>query len=192
VSDDPYLYPDSHVLRNKLGITDPKMLDAMERQLVADRISQGPPTGNFDLVHLRAIHKHLFQDIYEWAGELRTVEIAKSGHQFQFRRYIATGLADVHRRLLERNCLRGLTSKEFSRNAAEIVGDINYAHPFREGNGRVQLQYLKQVARQAGHSIDLTLFPSQGWIEASRASHEGNYDAFAQVIFGALSPDATK
>ena len=67
MSPDPYLYPGTLVLRNKLGITHPKALDAMERQLVADRISQGAPDGDFDLAHLRAIHKHLFQDIYDWA-----------------------------------------------------------------------------------------------------------------------------
>src|SRR5690606_15090999 len=49
------------------------------------------PSGSFDLKHLRAIHRHLFQDVYDWAGELRTVEIFKGGSQFQFRQYIATG-----------------------------------------------------------------------------------------------------
>jgi len=66
---------------------------------VGDRIAQGAPLGTFDLAHLRAIHRHLFQDIYDWAGELRTVEIYKGGSQFQFRRYIPTGMTDMHRRL---------------------------------------------------------------------------------------------
>lgn len=134
---DPYVYPGTSTLRNKLGIVDPGSLDAAERQIVTVRTRQGVPHGDFDMAHLRAIHRHLFQDIYDWAGELRTVEISKAGHQFQFRTYITTGLADVHRRLIERNYLRGLTSEQFSRHAAEIVGDVNYVHPFREGNGRV-------------------------------------------------------
>jgi cell filamentation protein len=95
VSDDPYTEPGCAVLRNKLGIRTATLLDASERRLVTQRAIEGIPKGRFDLVHLRAIHRHLFQDIYDWAGEIRTVEIAKVGHQFQFRRYIETGMADV-------------------------------------------------------------------------------------------------
>ena len=68
--DDPYLYPGTPVLRNKLGLTDPDQFDQMERRLVTQRIAEGVPTGVFDLAHLRAIHHHLFQDVYDWAGEL--------------------------------------------------------------------------------------------------------------------------
>ncbi len=88
---DPYVYPGTHVLRNRLGITDARKLDRIERRLVGDRIAEGVPLGSFDLAHLRAIHRHLFQDVYDWAGELRTVEIFKGGNQFQFRQYIPTG-----------------------------------------------------------------------------------------------------
>jgi cell filamentation protein len=86
-SDDPYVYPGTQTLRNRLDITNPKELSRVERSLVTDRIAQGIPQGPFDLTHLRAIHRHLFQDIYDWAGQLRTVEINKGGHQFQFRQY---------------------------------------------------------------------------------------------------------
>jgi hypothetical protein len=89
--DDPYLISGSSVLRNKLGIIDAGSLDQIERRFVAQRIAEVIPAGRFDLAHLRAIHRHLFQDVYPWAGELRTVEIAKDGHQFQFRRVFETG-----------------------------------------------------------------------------------------------------
>jgi len=74
--DDPYLYLGSTALRNLRGITDADRLDYVERELVAQRIAEGAPTGGFDLAHLRAIHRHFFQDLYAWAGEVRTVEIA--------------------------------------------------------------------------------------------------------------------
>jgi len=83
---DPYLIPGTKVLRNRLGISHARSLDRIERRLVADKIAEGAPVGAFDLAHLQAIHHHLFQDVYDWAGELRTVEINKGGHQFQFRR----------------------------------------------------------------------------------------------------------
>jgi len=187
VSDDPYVYPGTRCLINKLGIIDAVGLDAMERRLVIQRAREGVPAGNFDLSHLCAIHKHLFQDIYDWAGEVRTVEISKGKDQFQFKRFITTGMADVHRRIVASDYLRGLSAEEFSRKASEIMGDINYVHPFREGNGRAQLQYLKQLAEQAGHPIDLTRFPSEGWIGASRAAHQGDYGPLARAFGGALT-----
>lgn len=184
--DDPYCYSGTIVLRNKLGITRAKELNRIERELVAQRANEGIPGGLFDLAHLRAIHRHLFQDVYEWAGALRTVEIAKDGHQFQFRRFIEAGMQDVHRRLRQGNYLRGLDPEEFARCAGRIIGDINYVHPFREGNGRTQLFYLERLAEQAGHPIDLTLLDPQRWIEASRAAHHAAYKLMSEAIRLAL------
>jgi cell filamentation protein len=131
---------------------------------------------------LRAFHRHLFQDVYDWAGEIRTVEIAKNGNKFQFRRYIETGMADVHRRLVQADFLRGLSRGAFAEAAGAIIDDVNYAHPFREGNGRTQLQYLDQLAERAGHPIDLTRIDPARWLEASRASHGGDYGPMAAEI----------
>ena len=184
--EDPYVYPGTLILRNRLGITNGGRLDRIERRMVADRISEGVPEGLFDLAHLRSIHRHLFQDIYDWAGELRTVEISKDGNQFQFRQYIATGMADVHRRLTRSEFLRNLTPAEFSQQSGVIMGDLNYVHPFREGNGRTQLQYLKQLAMQAGHNLDLARIDAVSWIEASNASHTADYSLMADVIRHAI------
>lgn len=183
---DPYLHPTRPVLRNKLGIFDADRLNAVERLLVTQRISEGAPVGDFDLPHLCAIHRHLFQDIYDWAGEPRTVEIAKDGHRFQLRRFITTGMADVHRRLRETNFLRDRDTAAFANAAAVIIGDVNFVHPFRDGNGRTQLQYLQLLARQAGHSLDLTRLTSVGWLDASRAAHDGEYGPMAAEITRAV------
>ncbi len=179
---DPYVYPGSSVLRNKLGVTDQAQFEAAERVLVTQRISEGIPAGDFDLLHLQAIHRHLFQDVFDWAGELRTVEIAKGGHRFQFRRFIETGMGDVHRRLAARNFLRGLSRPAFAAAAGEIIGDVNYVHPFREGNGRCQLLYLEQLAGQSGHGIDLLKLDPAAWIAASRAAHAGDYAPMSAQI----------
>jgi cell filamentation protein len=186
VTDDPYVYPGASVLRNKLGITNEAQLEYHEREFAAARAAQGIPTGTFDLTHLRAIHRHLFQDIYEWAGEIRTVEISKGGSQFQFRRSIETGMADVHRRLKAANFLKGLTKVQFAEAAGKIIGDVNYVHPFREGNGRAQLYYLEQLAEQAGHPIDLGRLDPRRWIAASRAAHTADYRLMAEEIGRAI------
>ncbi len=185
---DPYVYPGTSVLRNRLGITDPDFLDKQERALVVLRSRRDVPRGNFDLKHLRAIHRHLFQDIYDWAGELRTVEISKGRQQFQFRKFIETGMADVHDRLVRARVLKGRSAEDFATEAAVILGDINYVHPFREGNGRTQLQYLKQLAEQAGHRLDLTRIEGLDWIAASVASHAGDYSEIAKAVNRALKP----
>jgi len=187
MSDPVYCYPPDHrVLRNKLNLRDAAKLDQFERELVAQRTAQGIPSGDFDLAHLRAIHWHLFQDVYDWAGELRTVEIAKGGNQFQFRQYIGTGMADVHRRIVAAGYLRNLSARAFAEKAGEIIGDINYVHPFREGNGRAQALYLEALARQAGHPLDLTRLVRESWMEASKASYAGRYSPFADCIHAAL------
>jgi cell filamentation protein len=183
---DPYRYPGSSVLRNKLGITDPDLFERIERRLVVQRAAEGVPAGKFDLAHLRKIHRHLFQDLFDWAGELRTVEIAKGGSQFQLRRFIETGMADVHRRLVAQGFLRGLDDAAFALAAAAILGDVNYVHPFREGNGRTQLLYFEQLAEKAGHPIDLRRLERDRWIKASRTAHQGDYRPMAEAIQEAL------
>lgn len=182
MNDDHYVIPGTRVLRNKLGISDADELDKAERLLVVQRTIEGPPTGDFDLAHLRSIHRHLFQDVYEWAGEVRTLEINKGGDQFQFSRFIQAGMEDVHRRLVNANFLVGLSADEFSAQAGEIIGDINYVHPFREGNGRAQLEYLRQLGKHAGHELDPDRLDPSTWRNASRKAHNGDYAALAQAI----------
>jgi cell filamentation protein len=97
-------------------------------------------------------------------------------------------MADVHRRLERSRFLRGLAAAGFAEQAAVIVGDINYIHPFREGNGRTQLQYLKQLAGQAGQRLDLARIAGERWIEASVSSHGADYRPMAEVIAEALRP----
>ncbi len=189
--DTVYCYPGSSVLRNLLGITDAEKLDFVEREFVSHRFDHGVPTGKFDLNHLRAIHKHLFQDVYEWAGELRTLEISKGGSTFMFCRFIENGMADVHRRIVEAEYLRGLDGNGFAAKAGEIIGDVNHIHPFREGNGRTQLTYLRLLAEQAGYRIDVRKIDGDRWYAASRAAHMSNYAPMAAEIGLALTASGT-
>jgi fido (protein-threonine AMPylation protein) len=82
--------------------------------------------------------------------------------------------------------LKRLPAREFAREAGVIIGDINYIHPFREGNGRTQAQYLKQLAEQAGHPLDLRRIDPTSWIEASTVSHMADYKLMGEVIYGAI------
>ncbi len=139
--------PDCTVLRNKLDIQGPAALEVAERELVALRLLESVPAGEFDLDHLKAIHRHLFQDVYAWAGEVRTVEIAKGDSRSQPRRFIAAGMADIHRRIVAAGYFRRSGPDGFAVGASALLGDVNHVHPFRESNGRKQLQYLKAACR---------------------------------------------
>ena len=144
------------------------------------------PTGDFDLAHLKAIHRHLFKDVYAWAGDVRTVEIAKGGSRVQPRRFITAGMADIHRRIVATGYFRGSTPVEFAEGAGPVSGDVNHVHPFREGNGRTQLQYLKQRTARAGHTNDLTRIDRSAWLDAARRSNAGEHAAIAPCIRQAL------
>lgn len=188
MSDDLYFYPGTRVFRNKLDIRDADALNRAERRFALDRASFGVPTGDFDLKHLQAVHRHLFQDVYDWAGEIRRVEIHKGGHEFTYQQAIETEMGMVHRRIVQSDYLKRLSRHEFAREAAKVLGDVNYIHPFREGNGRTQLQYLKQLGEHAGHRIDLQRIGRTGdWIEASRAAYRNDLGPMEQGIADAIT-----
>ncbi len=104
-----------------------------------------------------------------------------------FRKFIETGMADVHRPLSEWKFLRDLDAKCFASKAGEIIGDINHIHPFREGNGRTQMTCLMQLGEQAEHEIDVTRIKRDVWYAASIASHDGNYTVMAAAIRAAIA-----
>jgi cell filamentation protein len=88
---DPYAYPGTSVLKNLRYVRDPERLARFEADATSERIrelEEKPLVGSFDSRHLQAIHHHIFQDVYEWAGEFRTVNIGKSGDLFALKEHI--------------------------------------------------------------------------------------------------------
>lgn len=156
---DPYLYPGTNVLRNKLGMTVRDELDAAEADLVIVRaveLDEYPVRLTADLTHLLEIHRRLFQDVYDWAGQVRSVDISKSGGFFMPRAALLGGAAFTFAQLHEDNLLRGLSREVFLDKLTTHFEHLNYLHPFREGNGRTQRLFWSQVAAEAGHPLDWT------------------------------------
>ena len=91
-------------------------------------------------------------------------------------------MADIHRRIVAAGYFRGSGPDGFAEGAGPVLGDVNHVHPFREGNGRTQLQYLKQLAEHAGHAIDLTRIDRAAWLDASRRSNAGDHAAITRCI----------
>ncbi len=175
---DPYLDPKTGLLRNKVGARARGDLEEAEVHLVSARLVQlmdrpVKPTG--DLNELRAIHRHLFQDVYDWAGELRTVDIRKNvaGAQF-FMPMSLIGRAATYcaEELRADKQLRGLSREQFIERLAYHYDQLNYVHPFREGNGRAQRVFWNRVARDAGWQLDWRAVHGATNDQASRAAAE--------------------
>ena len=190
--DDPYLDPASGVLKNRLGITDAATLEQAEAALVATRsyeLSQTPLKGRFDLAHLQAIHRHLFGDVYEWAGQLRTIDISKGGpHLFAHHTHIGSAAAPMFNQLAEENHLAALDPVAFSNRVAHYLGELNALHPFREGNGRAQREFASHLAHATGYYIAWENAKQPEMLQASIESFTGDTSKLAAIIRDNLRP----
>ena len=183
---DHYLDPDTGVLRNNLGIHDAAILEQHEADYAAARsyeLAQRPIEGNFDLAHLRAIHRHLFGDVYDWAGELRDVDVTKGDSFFAHHTHIESAAKAIFEQLAQENHLAGLEAAAFSERAAHYLGEINALHPFREGNGRAQREFINHLAYKNGYFIAWSAISAPDMLRASIESfHTGNTAKFAELI----------
>ena len=152
-------YPGTTCLINKLGIRDEKQLALVEAGITLMRdseLSEHPIQGNFDFAHYKAIHRFLFEDLYDWAGEIRMVDISKKGTNFIRAEDINRTAQSAFHRLHEKKLFVGIPFEEFTENLSDFYGIINMIHPFREGNGRTQRVFFAQLIRNAGYEINFS------------------------------------
>jgi cell filamentation protein len=155
VQDDTYCYPGTTVLKNKLDLRDADDLAAFETEITDQRASEPLPEGHLGYEHYKAIHHHLFQDVYDWAGQPRSVRISKGGNAFCYPEYVDREMVKLFGYLAEQDYLGGLEPDAFAEEAAHFLAELNAIHPFREGNGRTQLTFLTLLAEQAGHPLHM-------------------------------------
>ena len=182
---DSYTYPESGVLKNKGGLTEQNALDAFEADATAIRlleISEHPITGTFDLAHLQAIHFHIFQDVYDWAGQFRTVDISKGSSRFAHWGMIQDYLGRQLNRLPAEHFLKNLLPEAFLKRLAFYMGEINATHPFREGNGRVQRAFCAQLAEQAGYFVSFDEASRDETLSAMIASFHGDQNPLVALL----------
>lgn len=173
---DPYTDPATGVLHNRLGITDYARLREAEAALTKVaivRLALEAVPGHYDLAHLQAFHRRIFGKIYPWAGEIRTVAIAKTD-LFCLPQYIASYAADVFGGLAEEKHLRGLARAAFVDRLTHYYAEVNAVHPFREGNGRSQRAFFGQLAREAGWPLDWSTLDAERNTAASVAALRGD------------------
>ncbi len=165
-----YCYPGTTVLKNKLNIMNIEKLQTYEAKITAAKslgLRKKGITGDFDVKHIKQIHKYLFEDIYPFAGEFRTENIAKGEFRFAQSEYIEPELENLLNKLKKENYLEGLDKKELAIKLAYYLAELNVLHPFREGNGRTNREFIRQLALKNGYQLDLKKAKAEEILEAS-------------------------
>lgn len=157
--DPDYIYTNSKtgILRNLADITDKDVLLFVESGAVTKRIKElfEIPIKIKSSKSLYIIHQHLFQDIYAWAGKKRTVEISKDGKQFFPISRFENALRYIDSLILEYTKIQKNDKLKLAQKLAEILDNVNYLHPFREGNGRTQREFMRIIALEKGLKLNL-------------------------------------
>jgi len=180
---DPYTSPNG-TLRNRLGIEDPKALEAAEADITGAKLvalGRRSLPGKYDLAHLCAFHRFIFGDIYDWAGNLRTVDITKFDTFCRWIHLDAYG-TEIFGKLARSGFLRNRDRDAFLTGFAETYADINALHPFREGNGRTQRAFLQQLARDAGHPLSWATLDAAENERASIAGFSGGLGPLTSLL----------
>lgn len=171
---DPYCYPGTTVLKNLLNVRDQDTLGELEAVLTAARADEPLPEGRLSVTQYAAIHHHLFQDVYPWAGKYRTVRISKDGSAFCYPENIAYEMKALFGLLRDKHFFRGLSREQFATEAASFLSTLNAIHPFREGNGRTQTTFITLLAHHADHPLDLDRLVPEEFLTAMVASFKGD------------------
>ena len=188
-ADDIYCYPGTSVLKNKLNIKNQAELDAFEADITLARlvsIQSHPIDGTFDFNYLKAIHYQIFQDIYEWAGEVRRVDILRENSRFANVRMIEPAANRLFSELAIDNFLQNMIVAEFSNKLAHYLSEINVLHPFRDGNGRTQRVFISQLARHAGYQLNYFDLGQDVMYRAMEKAFFGDEEDLSSLIAGHL------
>ncbi len=184
-------YEGTTCLINKLGIRDEALLARTESAYVLARTSYlelHPLPGKFDLAHYQSIHRFLFSDLYEWAGELRKVDLSKKGTAFVRVAEIERCANAYFSRASQIN-LSALTEEQAAAELADLYSTLNMIHPFREGNGRTQRIYFRQWAKHIGFDIDFSKVDADRFMVATIHAAQGVMDDLAELFSELIQPE---
>ena len=140
---------------------------------VTQRAEEPFPNGRLSKRHYLAVHRHLFQDVYDWAGKPRTLRISKDGSAFCYPENIERQLDVLFAKLKAANFLGRLDAEAFASGAAEFLSNLNAIHAFRDGNGRAQAAFLALLAAEAGHPLEFERMDPQAFLAVMVQSFHG-------------------
>ncbi|WP_440906580.1 Fic/DOC family protein (plasmid) [Catenovulum sp. SX2] len=182
VNQDSYCYSNSDVLINKLNIKTQNELSDAELEFTAFRYSEYSSTINslseFNFSHLKHLHWHLFQDVYQWAGEIRTVDISKGNTRFCNCLRIE---AEANKQLVRIQTLEP-TKAYFLQEITDIFCELNVVHPFREGNGRTQRFFFEELFFYFGYNVAWPDISKEEWTEANIKGYLGDLRGLRDIL----------
>lgn len=181
-----YIDPKTGILKNIPGITDPEVLLFVESGAVTKRLQElyNNPIKIKGIENLFDIYKHLFQDIYIWAGKKRVVEISKDGKQFFPTTHFDNASSYINSLIADYKKIRKNRRKELAEKLAEILDNVNYFHPFREGNGRAQREFLRLLALEKGLILNLNPPDNKSVFERyMKGTIESDLEILKELIF---------
>lgn len=179
-------YKGTSCLINKFGITNEKQLSEIEADITlakASKLEENPLDGNFDTEHYKSIHRYLFEDLYDWAGKFRTINISKKGTKFAD----AEDLDDLCNRLFGRlksnNYFHNMDFENFVENIVDLYSSLNIIHPFREGNGRTERIFIAQLIRKNGYDINFSSIDSDFLMIATIQAAQGISNNLVNIFY---------
>ena len=195
--DPDYTYTDpvSGLLRNIQDIADPDVLLFVESGAVTKRLQElyENPIKIKGIDSLFEIHRHLFQDIYAWAGKKRIVEISKYGKQFFPTTYFDNAFRYIEQLIAEFKKIPKDNKRNLAEKLAEILDHVNYLHPFREGNGRTQREFLRLLASEKGLTLNLNPPDNKSVYERyMKGTIESDVTTLTELIFELIDTENEK
>ena len=170
-------YENSTVLKNKFDIRDEKQLGIMEQSITSALIAKAfidIPFENVDFNFYKRLHEYVFSDIYEWAGQVRDVNISKKGTNFCPAEKIETSGERIFNSLSKHNYLKNLSFKDFIDKFTDLYCELNYLHPFREGNGRIHRLFLSMLVANTRKKLDFSKIDKDLFMIATIKSMSGD------------------
>lgn len=158
------------------------MLDAFELEMVISRSQEMWPSGELDALHYLLLHHHLFQDVYDWAGTIRTIRIGKAGNWFCYPEHIENEMEKLFGWLASENHFADLSGSAFAAKATRFLSELNAIHPFREGNGRTQMSFLTLLTDRAGLPFNVAALDPHRAMRAMVDSFKGRLEALEMLI----------
>ena len=186
--DPDYTYTDLKIgiLRNLQDITDPDVLLFVESGAVTKRLQElyESPVKIEGIDSLFVIHKHLFQDVYAWAGKKRIVEISKEGKQFFPTSHFDNAFRYIDQLIAGFKIIPKDNKRKLAEKLAEILDNVNYLHPFREGNGRTQREFLRLLAAEKGLALNLNPPDNKSVYERyMKGTVDSDLETLSELIF---------
>ncbi|UYO99206.1 Fic family protein [Oceanotoga sp. DSM 15011] len=170
IKDQIYCYENTLILKNKLNIKNKEELEIVEIKITSFKIAELQKREfkeyNLNFLFFKNLHKFIFEDLFEWAGKIRIIDISKDSFKFAHHIYIEKEASKLFNQLKKENYLKNIKKEDLIKKISHYITEINVLHPFREGNGRTIREYFRILLQNLDYKINFNIKNKQKYIEA--------------------------